>query len=132
MSRMPTVYIPHGGGPCFFMEWDPPETWNEMEGYLRRLPEDIGQHPQVIVMISAHWEGEVLQVQGQDQPDLLFDYYGFPDHTYELTYPAPGSPDVSTRIASLLEQKDRDVDIVMDRGFDHGMFVPCLVESHTF
>ena len=127
MSKMPTVYIPHGGGPCFFMEWDLPETWNEMESYLRRLPGDISLKPQAILMISAHWEGEVLQVQGQEQPDLLFDYYGFPDHTYELTYPAPGSPDLASRVASLLRQQGHEIDIVRDRGFDHGMFVPMKV-----
>ena len=28
MSRLPTLFIPHGGGPCFFrMDWDPPDTW---------------------------------------------------------------------------------------------------------
>ena len=127
MDKMPTVYIPHGGGPCFFMEWDPPETWNSLEAYLRRLPDDIGQKPQSILMISAHWEGEDFQIQGQPAPELLFDYYGFPDHTYELTYPAAGSPTLAARVSGLMAGAGHTVETVMDRGFDHGMFVPLKV-----
>jgi aromatic ring-opening dioxygenase catalytic subunit (LigB family) len=127
VSRMPTIYIPHGGGPCFFMDWDPPETWNELESYLRRLPEDIDQKPSAILMISAHWEEGVLQVQGQENPALLFDYRGFPDHTYDLTYPAPGSPDLAARVANLLGDAGHPVNTVMNRGFDHGMFVPMKI-----
>jgi aromatic ring-opening dioxygenase catalytic subunit (LigB family) len=127
MPKMPTVYFPHGGGPCFFMEWDPPETWNNLEAYLRRLPDDIGQKPQSILMISAHWEGAVVQIQGQSAPELLFDYSGFPDHTYELTYPAPGSPALAASVVELLSDAGHRVETVTDRGFDHGMFVPLKV-----
>jgi aromatic ring-opening dioxygenase catalytic subunit (LigB family) len=124
MNRMPTVYIPHGGGPCFFMDWDPPGVWDEMAGYLRRLPADIGQQPKSILMISAHWENPVLQVQGQAQPELLFDYYGFPPHTYELTWPAQGSPDLASSVATLLNRAGHKTEVVQDRGFDHGTFIP--------
>jgi hypothetical protein len=30
MSRLPALFIPHGGGHCFFMKWDPPDTWHRM------------------------------------------------------------------------------------------------------
>jgi hypothetical protein len=25
-QKLPTLYIPHGGGPCFFMDWNPADT----------------------------------------------------------------------------------------------------------
>ncbi|MEJ2178535.1 MAG: dioxygenase, partial [Gammaproteobacteria bacterium] len=32
----PVFYIPHGGGPCFFMEWTmgPADTWDAMAHWL--------------------------------------------------------------------------------------------------
>jgi hypothetical protein len=42
MSKLPTIFIPHGGGPCFFMDWDPPDTWQRMAEYLRGVPREIG------------------------------------------------------------------------------------------
>ena len=42
MARLPTLYIPHGGGPCFFMDWSPPDTWDRMAAWLRGLAADIG------------------------------------------------------------------------------------------
>lgn len=41
MSRLPTLFIPHCGGPCFFMDWDPPDTWNRMAEYLRGMPDEV-------------------------------------------------------------------------------------------
>lgn len=52
----PTLFIPHGGGPCFFMDWDPPDTWKRMENWLRSLPGTLGTKPDAIVIISGHWE----------------------------------------------------------------------------
>jgi len=124
MSKMPTVFIPHGGGPCFFMEWDPPSEWDRMAGYLKNLKSDIRRRPTAIVLVSAHWEEDVITVQSTAAPSLLFDYYGFPPHTYELEYPAPGAPELAARIAALIG--GRGLAVAMDdrRDFDHGVFIP--------
>lgn len=124
MSKMPTVFIPHGGGPCFFMDWDPADTWDKMAEYLRRIHVDIGQRPKAIVVISGHWEEMVITVQSNPTPPLLFDYNGFPEHTYKLEYAAPGSPELASRIKNLLLAKNILVKIDSRRGFDHGVFIP--------
>lgn len=124
MSKMPTVFIPHGGGPCFFMDWNPPDAWDNMARYLRNLSNDIGQKPKAIVVISAHWEEDDISVQSNPAPELLFDYYGFPKHTYELEYPAPGSSELASRIKTLMEKNDISTRVVTNRGFDHGVFIP--------
>ncbi len=49
MSRLPTLFIPLGGGPRFFMNWDPPDTWHRMAEYLRRVPSDVGARPRALV-----------------------------------------------------------------------------------
>lgn len=127
MSKMPTLFIPHGGGPCFFMAWDPPETWDRMATYLRRVPKDIERRPDAIVLISAHWEEKTVTIQNNPSPRLLFDYHGFPPSTYKLTYPAPGSPALADRISGLLAKAGIVSSQNTERGFDHGVFIPMKV-----
>jgi aromatic ring-opening dioxygenase catalytic subunit (LigB family) len=122
-AALPSLYIPHGGGPCFFMD-DPRGMWTGMADYLRSIPEDLPEKPKAILVISAHWETEGFAVTGGTNPDLLFDYYGFPPHTYELTYPAPGDPALAARVVALLKGAGLAAQVDGERGFDHGVFVP--------
>jgi aromatic ring-opening dioxygenase catalytic subunit (LigB family) len=55
---------------------------------------------------------------------MFYDYYGFPDEAYEITYSAPGSPELANRIAELLPKSSIPVHIDPQRGFDHGLFIP--------
>ena len=103
MPRLPTFYIPHGGGPCFFMDWNPPDTWDRMAAWLRGIDAGLGQRPRAVLLISGHWEEPVVSVNTQPRPPLLFDYYGFPPHTYQLNYPAPGDPALAARVRELLQ-----------------------------
>jgi len=123
----PTLFIPHGGGPCFFMDWDPPDTWKRMENWLRSLPGTLGTKPDAIVIISGHWECPEFTVNVNPAPTLLFDYSGFPPHTYQLTYPAPGSPGLAARVQELLDRAGIASDTESKRGFDHGVFVPLKI-----
>lgn len=122
----PTLYIPHGGGPCFFMDWTmgPADTWHKMEHWLRELADSIGARPRQIVVCSAHWEGENIQINSSSKPTLIYDYHGFPPHTYQLEYPAPGSPQLAEDIQRLLNSTGIEADLDSQHGFDHGVFIP--------
>ncbi len=127
-SSLPSLYIPHGGGPCFFMDWpDEPHMWDQMGAFLRGLGKSIAMRPKAIVVISAHWEEADFTVTGNPQPPLLFDYYGFPAPTYQLKYPAPGSPALAQRIQDLLKSAGLPANVDAERGFDHGVFIPFLL-----
>lgn len=123
-GRMPVFFIPHGAGPCFFMDWSPADTWQRMEAFLKGVADTLPARPTAIVLISAHWLEPQFSVTGHARPPLIFDYYGFPQHTYELTYPAPGNPELAERVARLLKQNGADARIDSERGFDHGVFIP--------
>ncbi|MCW3148099.1 dioxygenase [Stutzerimonas stutzeri] len=122
--RMPTLFVPHGAGPCFFMDWNPPTAWNAMAEFLKGIAASLPARPRAIVMISAHWLQPAFSVTSAARPELIYDYYGFPAHTYELRYPAPGEPELAARIATLLGQSVLAATEDPQRGFDHGMFIP--------
>ncbi len=125
-QRMPTLYLPHGGGPCFFMDWTmgPADTWHRMADWLRGIGATLPAAPKALLVISAHWEEALPTVTTAAQPSLLYDYYGFPEHTYQLTWPAPGAPDVAARVRALLGAAGIDSAEDGARGLDHGVFIP--------
>ncbi len=125
--RQPTLFIPHGGGPCFFMEWSPRDAWDAMAAFLRGLAATLPERPKAIVVVSAHWQETGFAVTCAEQPELIYDYYGFPPHTYQLQYPAPGSPALAKHLAGLLAAEGLPVHEDAQRGFDHGMFIPLLL-----
>ncbi len=123
-GRMPTIYIPHGGGPCFFMEWSPPHIWDSMRAFLEGLAASLPRRPRAILMVSAHWEAAAFTVGSGESLPLIYDYYGFPPHTYELTYPARGDPALAARAQALLTGAGLPTASDAERGYDHGMFIP--------
>ena len=128
--KLPTLFIPHGGGPCFFMDPNggPPDPmWQPMQAHLAGLIDSLPERPKAILLVSGHWEEDVVTVHAGERPGLLFDYYGFPEHTYRLRWDAPGSPAVAARAKALLEGAGFSVGEERERGWDHGVFVPMKV-----
>ena len=128
--RLPALFIPHGGGPCFFMDTPPGmpgDLWDRMAAFLRGLPATIGVRPRTILIVSGHWEAARPTVNTAAHPALLFDYYGFPEHTYRLTYPVPGAPDLAAETRRLLAAAGIASEADGARGLDHGVFVPLKV-----
>lgn len=126
-ERQPVLFIPHGGGPCFFMDWNPSDTWVGMGEFLKGVAATLPQQPRAIVLVSAHWMAPQFSITGTARPELIYDYYGFPAHTYELTYPAPGEPQLARQVAQLLEGHGVSAQVDPERGFDHGVFIPLKV-----
>ena len=123
-ARMPTWFIPHGGGPCFFMDWNPPDAWTRMADFLKNVATTLPRTPKAVVMVSAHWLEPHFGVTSGVRPELIYDYHGFPPHTYNLKYPAPGSPDLAGQIVKTLTAAGVTSAPNAQRGFDHGMFIP--------
>ncbi len=102
----------------------PPDLWDRLAAYLRGLDRSLGARPRAVLVISGHWETEHPIVNTGTQPPLLFDYYGFPAHTYALRYPVHGSPAVAARVRELLAAAGIASGEDDKRGLDHGVFVP--------
>ncbi|UTV31001.1 DODA-type extradiol aromatic ring-opening family dioxygenase [Photobacterium atrarenae] len=123
-ATQPVLFIPHGAGPCFFMDWKPAGIWDAMARSLEALPHTLPARPRAILIISAHWQTTGFRVSATEQPELNYDFYGFPAHTYRLRYPAPGSPQLAGEIGARLSQAGLDCQPDPGQCFDHGVFVP--------
>ncbi|MEO1198422.1 MAG: class III extradiol ring-cleavage dioxygenase [Pseudomonadota bacterium] len=77
-----------------------------------------------VVIVSAHFETDVTTVVSDPAPETVYDFRGFPAALYEITYPAPGAPELADRVATLLEAAGIRVETSDKRGYDHGIWVP--------
>ena len=124
--RQPSYFISHGGGPWPWIETMRPAL-APLEESLAAIPGDLPEPPAAILMISGHWEAREVRVMHSARPPMLYDYANFPPHTYEITYPAPGAPDLAEKAAQLIAETGLPVALDDSRGFDHGTFVPAFV-----
>lgn len=126
-TRLPTFFISHGGGPWPWMDGMVEGPYAQLAASLRRMPADAGGPIRAILMVSAHWEAPVFTVQANPQPPMIYDYYGFPEHTYRIRYAAPGSPQLAARVEQVLRAAGLHVAVDADRGYDHGLYAPMAV-----
>ena len=125
--RLPTFFISHGGGPWPFMKDLTQGAYKRLEASLQETAHQVGADLAAVLVISGHWMSEDFTVMTGPHPAMIYDYMGFPEHTYRIRYPAPGSPAVAARVQSLLEGAGLAVRTDAQRGFDHGTFVPLAV-----
>jgi aromatic ring-opening dioxygenase catalytic subunit (LigB family) len=107
--------------------WGPADTWKPTRTFLEGLAATLPETPKALLVVSGHWEEPVFTAGSGAQPGLIFDYSGFPEHTYRLTWPAPGSPELAARVADLLADAGLPAAKAPNRGYDHGVFVPLKV-----
>ena len=125
-SLMPSYFISHGGGPW---PWLPHmrAMLKNLEVSLARMPSELPEKPRAILMFSGHWEEDAFTVMTSPRPGMVYDYSGFPPETYQITYPAPGAPEIASRTADLIAAAGLPVRLDAQRGFDHGTYAPLAV-----
>jgi len=117
------VYLSHGGGPLPLLG-DPGHV--EMGRVLKEISAGISR-PSAILVVSAHWEEALPTITSGPRPDLIYDYYGFPEAAYRISYPCPGAPDLARETARMLERSGIQSRLDGSRGFDHGLFIPLKI-----
>ncbi len=98
------------------------QGYARLEASLQGLIASLPEAPRAILVVSGHWEEAVPTVSSAAQPPMLYDYYGFPEHTYHIRYDAPGSPALAARVRDLLRAGGMVCAEDPARGFDHGTF----------
>ncbi len=119
-GRMPALYLSHGAPPLA----DDALWTRQLADWARELPK-----PKSVLMVSAHWESAPLALGATSTVPLTYDFWGFPDHYYQVRYPAPGAPELAADVRKLLRAAGTPVEDIPDRGLDHGAYVP-LVEMY--
>jgi len=124
---LPSYYVAHGGGPWVYMDGAFRAMHAELERSLAAIPRELGCRPRALLVVSAHWEAPEFTLLESARPGMLYDYGGFPPHTYRVQYPAPGAPALAARARELLAAAGIRTAGETRRGFDHGVFVPLAV-----
>jgi 4,5-DOPA dioxygenase extradiol len=109
---MPVLYLGHGAPPLA-----DDERWTgELKSWSATLP-----RPESVLIVSAHWENDPLTLGATTTVPLTYDFWGFPQRYYDVTYEAPGAPELAADVTRLLDQP-----VAHDerRGLDHGAYVP--------
>ena len=124
MKKKGTVlFIPHGGGPLPILG---DSLHKEIIKFLKKIKFRINK-PSSIIVISAHWEEDEVNITSGEKPSLIYDYYGFPEESYKITYPAPGNSKLANKIKNLLKATNINSKLNPERGFDHGVFIPLKI-----
>lgn len=117
--RQPSLFVSHGAP-------DLPLRPSPARDFLSQLGSQLNP-PAAILCVSAHWESRSPRLSGSSHPKTIHDFSGFPSELYQLSYPAPGSPELAERTADLLRQSGFDADLDPERGLDHGAWNPLLM-----
>ncbi|MEI6642678.1 MAG: class III extradiol ring-cleavage dioxygenase [Novosphingobium sp.] len=120
--KQPVFFLSHGGGPWPWLDGPFREGFAWLEASLKALPAQLPERPRAVLAISGHWEEPGFTVSSAPHPGMVFDYYGFPEHTYHISYPAPGDPALAARVRELAGAAGIAVGDDPARGFDHGTF----------
>ncbi|MGW0732061.1 dioxygenase family protein [Streptomyces sp. NPDC002851] len=119
-ARMPVLYLSHGAPPLA----DDALWPGQLAAWSAALP-----RPRAVLMVSAHWEEAPLALGATETVPLVYDFWGFPEHYYQVMYGAPGAPELADAVRKLLRTAGTPVQDIADRGLDHGAYVP-LVEMY--
>ncbi|MBC7857695.1 MAG: dioxygenase [Burkholderiaceae bacterium] len=121
-TALPTYFLSHGGGPWPFMKDQYNGHYDRLEASLQDIPRQIAVTPRAVLVVTAHWEGPEFLISASARPPMIYDYSGFPAHTYDIVYPAPGAPQLAERVKALLDGAGQPARLDPERGFDHGTF----------
>ena len=122
---MPVAFLPLGGGPVSLVEMGFAKSDVEPLGaYWRSVRELPPVQPKALLVVSAHWEAAGPTVMTSPHPPMLYDYSGFPSEAYQITWPAPGDPELAAHVRELVGRAGFATAADGDRGFDHGTFTP--------
>ncbi|MDP2248160.1 MAG: class III extradiol ring-cleavage dioxygenase [Nitrosomonadales bacterium] len=122
-TRFPTFFLSHGGGPWPYID-GVRDQYAITKAAFRNLPQTLPSKPKAVLVITGHWEERIFTVSTAEHPPMVYDYHGFPEHTYHIQYVAPGSPTLATRVRELLQQAGIPCAENPNHGYDHGTFVP--------
>ncbi|GMF54020.1 unnamed protein product [Phytophthora fragariaefolia] len=132
--RHPVVAVSHGPGPLWLLSSGfagmnkSSLAARTLSSTFEKLYPKGTNLPKRILVVTAHWESDSsgFEISNAAKPDMIYDYYGFPQEAYDVNYPAKGDPAFAQKVKMQLEKNNLKAKLV-NRGFDHGVYVPMLL-----
>ena len=118
ISTLPGLFISHGS---HMLAIEPEQVGPALHRLSINLPK-----PRAIIVMSAHWESEVIEVSTATRPETWHDFSGFPHELYAIHYPAAGDPKLAERVMDMLQQANISAHANTLRPRDHGVWMPLL------
>lgn len=115
-ETLPALFVSHGS-PMIVLDQSPARAF--LEGLGPSLP-----RPKALLVVTAHFEAGAPTLTAAPQPPMIYDFGGFPEPLYRMTYPAPGAPALADKAARLLGLAGFAPRVDPVRGFDHGTWTP--------
>lgn len=115
-QKFPSIFISHGS-PMVVIEN------SAAHDFLLDYGRQLGA-PKAILVASAHFEARRPLLTADRQPEMIYDFGGFPRALFEMQYPAPGSPELAMRAAQMLSAAGIAASPIEGRGYDHGTWAP--------
>lgn len=122
-NNLQVLFLSHGGGPMPLLG---DLRHKQMVECLQDIAQNIAK-PSAILVVSAHWEQKIIGITASKNPSLIYDYYGFPEQSYYITYPALGEINLAKQIHKILSKNQIPSILDEKRGYDHGVFVPLKI-----
>ncbi len=119
MTSPPSLFISHGAPNLLLCD-------SPTRRFLRRLGEELPR-PKAILVMSAHFETASPTFEAGSRPGMIYDFGGFEEELYRMSYPAPGAPALAEQAAALATNAGFAAEISRGRGFDHGAWVPLML-----
>jgi 4,5-DOPA dioxygenase extradiol len=115
-KRFPSLFISHGA-PNILLHAS--ETRTFWEGLSARL-----SRPSAILIMSAHFAAARPTFEAGAHPGMIYDFGGFEPELYEMSYPAPGAPELGRKAFELARAAGISATLAQGRGYDHGTWIP--------
>nr|BFF22268.1 class III extradiol ring-cleavage dioxygenase [Glycomyces mayteni] len=117
-GALPALYLSHGAPPLF----DEAGWMEQLFAWAQGLP-----RPKGVLIVSAHWEAAPLMISSPDPgTPLVYDFGGFPQRYFEMTYETPDASAMAKRVAAAMPDTE-PLHQHASRGLDHGAWVPLKV-----
>ena len=115
-DHQPILFLSHGAPPLA-----DDATWTgQLHDWCAKLPK-----PKDVLIVSAHWEQAPITVSAFERKvPLTYDFWGFPDRYYQVTYDSPLAPELAHQVAALTATPEHPIQHDEQRGLDHGAYVP--------